>query len=1092
MTFQFRYAALLALVVAVGCTGDATGLTPFPTDSGVVDASTPDDAAPSNDRAPRGDAACEEDLDCDDGLYCNGGERCVAGRCSAGTSPCDDRYSCTADSCDETLRACTRTPDHSVCGDGNACNGTERCDPTTPGALPGTGCQPVRADDQIDCDDRNTCTIDSCDGRIGCVHSPRDLDGDGYIATSCTSDGTPRGVQGTDCNDSDPRVFPGAPETCDDGRDNNCNLLVDYADTSSCVPRNDTCERAQEIRVGAPATYSVTGSTSGLATTFGVACGQAGRPTALYRFTLTTPQDVAVTNDDTSTPVGAISLLSTCASTSEVRCARGVSGTAPQVQVRSLPAGTYFIAVQTSAPRIFRLRLTIGRPTTAPENDLCPADGSTPAFDLSDAMPHTVSFAGLLPDYSLSCDTGAPTADAVMPLTLAAPRNLTLTITGPASERVTIALFRAPCGVAASELRCATAFTTTRIVQRPLAAGRYFVIVRHASARDVTVQAALTDPTMRVDGDLCPGVEATPDGPAVTITPPRLESFPDHGTSCGSNGSVDGWTDMVVRFTLTTPRDVTVTVAGSGTSSLRMQLQSDCMARTSVIGPCVTGTTPVRRYRGLGAGTYFVILESNAPPPSLTVAVSTTAPGVRLAGDSCPGIDVAPDGAPASITPAGFDVTSDIGTPCGSMRPTDNWTDWVYHFRLTTPRDVTLTMLGGTSLRMQLYSSCGVGATTLGGCVSGGAMAERRYRSLPAGDYYVVGEQAGAAGVSGAVRLIVATGEPGVRAAGDTCSTAVRLTPDGPTVPLAVPSFDTVPDHGTPCGSATIASTTWTDFVTTFTIDRPLDVTVTLAATPATQIYAALERTCGTASSVVGSCLPGPSGPWVQRYPSLPAGTYFIVGEARSFSASAVVNATVTTLPAGSSPSYRRTDPPADVAFVNVCSAPGARRVLPSVDDSQVTDMMPFAFRYWGSPVSTVNVTSNGFIFFGSGYAATAGVIPERGDPNGVVAAYWLDLLTRDTGVCIATLGTAPNRRYVTQWDNASYYPTGVGNLTFEIVLNETTNTIDMLYQSLGTPERVLTVGLETIDGVDGAVLCSGSMACPVAAGTRIRWVPTP
>jgi len=140
-----------------------------------------------------------------------------------------------------------------------------------------------------------------------------------------------------------------------------------------------------------------------------------------------------------------------------------------------------------------------------------------------------------------------------------------------------------------------------------------------------------------------------------------------------------------------------------------------------------------------------------------------------------------------------------------------------------------------------------------------------------------------------------------------------------------------------------------------------------------------------------------------------------------------------------------------------------------------------------------VNVTSNGFIYFGaSSFASTSGAIPERTDPNGVIAAYWLDLLTRDTGVCIGTVGTAPNRRYIVQWADAAYYPTRVGNLTFEIVLNETTNTVDMIYQSLGTPERALTVGLETLDGVDAAVLCSNSRGCPVTTGTRIRWVPTP
>jgi hypothetical protein len=1093
MKLSLPFFAVLAMTCLFGCTSEAPA-TP-PEDDASLDAAADDQPATPTDRGPRGEGDCETDLDCDDSRYCNGTERCVMGRCAAGTSPCDDRYSCTREvSCDEATRVCTRVPDDSACGDGNACNGTERCDPTTPGALAGTGCQPVRVDDQIDCDDRNTCTIDSCDVRLGCVHSPRDLDGDGYIATSCTSDATPRGTPGTDCNDSDPRVFPGASEVCDDGRDNNCNLLVDFADTTVCRPSNDVCERAQEVRVGAPATYSVTGSTVGVGSTFALGCGRAGQPVALYRFTLASTQDVAITNDDTSTPVGAIALLSSCATTSELRCARGVSSTAPQVQVRSLPAGTYFVAVQTSTPRIFRLRVTIGRPSTAPEADLCPRAGSTPAFDLSDAAPHVVSFAGLLPDYSLSCDVGAPTADAVLPLTLAAARNVTLTVTGPSSERVTFALFRAPCGVASSELRCASALTTARMVQRPLAAGAYFVVVRSGTARDVTVQAAITDPTMRTAGDVCPGVEVTPDGPPVVMTPPRYETFPDHGTSCGSNGTADGWTDMVARFTLTTPRDVTVTVGGSGSASLRMQLQSDCMARTTAIGPCVSGVTPVRRYRGLGAGTYFVILEGNAPPPSLTVAVTTTAPGERLLGDACPGLNVDPDGAPGVLSLAGFDTTSDIGTSCGSTRPMDSWTDWVFHFRLATARDVTLTMLGGTSIRMQLFTACGPGSTSLGGCVSGTSVTERRYRSLPAGDYYVVGEQAGATGPTGSARLIVATSAPGVRAVGDTCATAAVITPDAPAVMIPVATFDPVPDHGTPCGSATMSTGTWTDLVGTFTLTSARDVTVTLSATPATQLYAALERTCGSGASIVGACVAGPfGGLWVQRYPSLPAGTYSILGEARSFGATATVNVSVSTVAPGSMPTYRRTEVPAEVTFVDACAAPGSRRVLTNVDDSQVTDTVPFPFRYWGAAVSAVNIASNGFINFdGVTSASTSGLIPDRSTPNGVVAAYWLDLLTRETGVCIATVGAAPNRRFVVQWADASYYPSRTGNLTFEIVLNETSNTIDMLYQSLGTATNAVTLGLETVDGTDGALLCSGSTACPVMSGSRIRWVPTP
>jgi Putative metal-binding motif len=48
-----------------------------------------------------------------------------------------------------------------------------------------------------------------------------DPDGDGYAGTQC---------DGTDCDDANPLIHPGATEVCTDGVDNDCNGLTDAAD----------------------------------------------------------------------------------------------------------------------------------------------------------------------------------------------------------------------------------------------------------------------------------------------------------------------------------------------------------------------------------------------------------------------------------------------------------------------------------------------------------------------------------------------------------------------------------------------------------------------------------------------------------------------------------------------------------------------------------------------------------------------------------------------------------------------------------------------------------------------------------------------
>jgi hypothetical protein len=82
-----------------------------------------------------------------------------------------------------------------------------------------------------DCADGNPCHINHCDARTAtCTVKLLDKDGDGHAPIICGGD---------DCDDSDPTVYPGAPEICD-GKDNDCNGKID--DGATCANPLFACQ----------------------------------------------------------------------------------------------------------------------------------------------------------------------------------------------------------------------------------------------------------------------------------------------------------------------------------------------------------------------------------------------------------------------------------------------------------------------------------------------------------------------------------------------------------------------------------------------------------------------------------------------------------------------------------------------------------------------------------------------------------------------------------------------------------------------------------------------------------------------------------
>jgi hypothetical protein len=196
---------------------------------------------------------------------------------------------------------------------------------------------------------------------------------------------------------------------------------------------------------------------------------------------------------------------------------------------------------------------------------------------------------------------------------------------------------------------------------------------------------------------------------------------------------------------------------------------------------------------------------------------------------------------------------------------------------------------------------------------------------------------------------------------------------------------------------------------------------------------------------------------------------------------------------------YARSMAPAAITdYVNACGMPGVTTMLGLTDDGSVRVPLTFNFRYWAADLmagAMVNVCSNGFISLdGVANSSLGGSVPSAVTPNATIAAFWGDNMNRASGQCIATVGAAPSRRQVFQWNDAHYCCTDdpAVHTSYEVILNEG-GTIDVLYQRMdGT--RSQSVGIENQTGTMGVSGCPDgtSYTCAPTTGMTVRYVPAP
>ena len=125
--------------------------------------------------------------------------------------------------------------------------------------------------------------------------------------------------------------------------------------------------------------------------------------------------------------------------------------------------------------------------------------------------------------------------------------------------------------------------------------------------------------------------------------------------------------------------------------------------------------------------------------------------------------------------------------------------------------------------------------------------------------------------------------------------------------------------------------------------------------------------------------------------------------------------------------------------------------VIPSSDDATHGPFnIGFTFKYFNNFYTQFYVGSNGWIGFSPGQTTgyTAAFIPNASSPTNAILADWEDLLPGASNIRYTTIGVAPNRRLVVSFFQVPHYGCNTNLHTFQFILYETTNVIDINYLS--------------------------------------------
>jgi hypothetical protein len=388
-------------------------------------------------------------------------------------------------------------------------------------------------------------------------------------------------------------------------RDDPIVLHVTYGPPTA-PPPNETCASAQPLTSGTPVIAGLPGTTRDLASRCTFVSGD-----LVYSITLDDAADVAAyatSIDGYGVPVVSIRNASCAMPQDEIACSQGDQAKA---FARSLPKGTYDVAVSANAPTDLKLEVDVSAPTVAPPDETCvgaPPIAPNRTIDVS-LLNHT-------DDIDAKC--GAPGAiDAAYELDLDVASDVLLVERIADGDVGTISLLGESCDVASSLLCASSAVSPVRTSARNVAPGKYRVLAESAAGNDVQVTAfvrAAVPPTLVPFADTC-AAPATISESGGFYQGNTANATANYSAGCDITGVGEfGAPDQMLSLKLSAKKRVIFDMEGTAYLPILDVRRGETCPGTEIPQGCSAGYQPSRSYLDLtlDAGTYWVQVDGYA------------------------------------------------------------------------------------------------------------------------------------------------------------------------------------------------------------------------------------------------------------------------------------------------------------------------------------------------------------------------------------------------------------------------------------------------------------------------------------------------